>query len=71
MKTVKAMYQGKLIEGEIIKTKITSTIETEDNPESIKVMLHRVKLKKPITVLWDEVEKTVTQLWVDSNSIIV
>lgn len=67
---IKAMYQGKIIEGEIIRTKISSTIETENNPDSIKVMLHRVKLNKPTTVLWDNVKKVKSELWVDNNAII-
>jgi hypothetical protein len=70
MRTVKVMYQGNVIEGEIIRTKISSTIETDDNPDSIKVMLHRLKVVKPIKVLWDDVEKVVSELWIDNNAII-
>lgn len=69
-KTVKAKYQGQIIEGVILHSRRTQTIETEDNPDIIHVILHRMKLIKPVTVTWDETIKTVSELWVDNNSIL-
>lgn len=71
MKTVKARFEKQIIEGEIIDTRYTQTIETEDNPDPVKVVLYRIRTKVPFFMrMWDDRLKEVTEAWVDRNCVI-
>jgi len=66
---VKITYQGQEAIGVVLKSILTATIETNSNPVAEKVLLHKVKLDNPLTVLWDEVQKVVSVLLVDNVNV--
>ena len=71
MKTVKAMYNETIVEGEIIEIRRSQSIETQDNPDPVKVLLYKVRSKVPFPMrMWDDRIKMVTEAWVDHNSVI-
>jgi len=66
-KRVTIQYQGKIATGTVIKSIPTETIGIEADVE--KVLLHKVKLDKPIKVLWDDVEQFVSSILVDHSHV--
>jgi len=66
-KRVTILYQGHYATGTVVKSIHTETIGIEEDVE--KVILHKVKLDKPLQVIWDDVQKFVTSVLVDHSRV--